>query len=589
MRTTAQSVLKSAYVMAPKRVYAPASPLSDSVRDALKEYHPLVQQLLSNRGIRTSDSARAFIEPNYDTQLHNPFLLTDMAKAVERVLHAMRENEHIVIYTDYDCDGIPGGVLLHDFFTEIGYTNFENYIPHRHEEGYGFNADSVPKFVERNAKLIITVDCGITDHPAVEKANEYGIDVIVTDHHEPSETLPPAYAVINPKRDDAYPFKGICGTAVAYKLAQAILQEGKKSGEITLKDGMEKWWLDLVGLATVADMVPLIDENRVFARYGLQVLRKSRRPGLQQLLRKAGGSQRYLTEEDIGFTIAPRINAASRMDDPEDAFHMLRTRDEVDAGARVSHLEKLNNERKGVVASMVKEAKKRMSALTELPSVIVMGNPEWRPSLVGLVANSLAEEFRRPAFLWGRDGKGIIKGSCRSDGNISIVRLMEGARDSFITFGGHHASGGFSVSHDNIHTLPEALMQAIELQGDSVFLPEFSREIDAHITLGDIDTTLVRSLEMLAPFGEGNPKPLFEIRNAIPNAVEIFGKIKNHTKLRFTTERGRFDAICFFKLPTEFSVIPEKDKPLTLLAHIERSFFMGKLETRIRIIDILDA
>ena len=323
--------------MAPKtRISQPIVP--DTVRDSLNTYAPLVQQLLFTRGIHDAESARAFTEPNYDTDLHSPFLLTDMAKAVERILRAMREGEHIVIYTDYDCDGIPGGVLLHDFFTAIGYTNFENYIPHRHEEGYGFNADSVPYFKERNAKLIITVDCGITDHPAVEKANELGIEVIVTDHHEPSETLPPAYAVINPKRDDAYPFKGICGTAVAYKLVQAILEEGKKSGQITLKDGMEKWWLDLVGLATIADMVPLTGENRVFARYGLQVLRKSQRPGLQHLLRKAGGSQRYLTEDDIGFTIAPRINASSRMDTPEDAFHMLRTRDEGEAGAHVLHL-----------------------------------------------------------------------------------------------------------------------------------------------------------------------------------------------------------------------------------------------------------
>ncbi len=570
-----------------KRMLSPV--ISDSTRLALGEYSPLIQQLLFTRGIHTTESARAFTEPNYDTDLHSPFLLTDMGKAVDRVLCALRENEHIVIYTDYDCDGIPGGVLLHDFFTAIGYTNFENYIPHRHHEGYGFNADSVLQFKERNTKLIITVDCGITDHEAVKKANELGIDVIVTDHHEPSDTLPPAYAVINPKRDGAYPFQGICGTAVAYKLVQAILEEGKKSGQITLKDGMEKWWLDLVGLATIADMVPLIDENRVFARYGLQVLRKSKRPGLQHLLRKAGGSQRHLTEDDIGFTIAPRINASSRMDTPEDAFHMLRTRDEGEAGAHVLHLEKLNNERKGVVASMVKEAKKRMSALVELPYVIVMGNPEWRPSLVGLVANSLAEEFNRPTFLWGRDGKGIIKGSCRSEGTVSIVRIMEATPSSFLTFGGHHASGGFSVSHEQIHTLPEALMSAYESLGAGLFIEGVGQNIDARITLLDINDTLLRSLDSLAPFGMGNPKPLFEIRDAVPSEVQVFGKTQNHTKLKFKTERGRFDAICFFKLPTEFSIVPEAGKPLTLLAHIERSFFMGRLETRLRIVDILDA
>lgn len=574
-------------MVAPRRTYELKPVLSDEVAEALREHNPVMQQLLANRGLHDVESVEKFLNPNYDTDLHDPFLLTDMERAVERVLRAMRENEHIVIYTDYDCDGIPGGVLLHDFFTAIGYTNFENYIPHRHDEGYGFNADSIPKFKERDAKLIITVDCGITDHDAVERANELGIDVIVTDHHEPSETLPPAYAVLNPKRDDAYPFKGICGTAVAYKLVQAILERGKESGQVTLKDGMEKWWLDLVGLATIADMVPLLDENRVFARYGLSVLRKSQRPGLQQLLRKAGGSQRYLTEDDIGFTIAPRINAASRMDDPEDAFHMLRTKDEGEAGAHVQHLEKLNNERKGVVASMVKEAKHRMHELTELPDVIVMGNPEWRPSLVGLVANSLAEEFQKPAFLWGRDGKGIIKGSCRSGGGVSIVRLMEGARDAFLTFGGHHASGGFSVSHENIHTLPDALGTALALLGDEVLVPDDGDTIDAEIHLDDIDDAFLRGLDTLAPFGMGNPKPLFKIRDAVPQSVNIFGKTQNHTKLKLKGRGGWYDAISFFKLPEEFSMTPEKGKPLILLAHVERSYFMGRLETRLRIVDIL--
>lgn len=557
------------------------------VADALKEYDELTKQLLFNRGITTEIAAKSFLNPDYDTQPHSPFLLTDMEKAVERILRAMREGKHIVIYTDYDCDGIPGGVLLHDFFTALEYTNFENYIPHRHHEGYGFNADAVPQFKERNADLIITVDCGITDHAAVEKANELGIDVIVTDHHEASETLPPAYAVINPKRDDSYPFKGICGTGVAYKLALGVLEIGRKSGQLTLKEGMEKWLLDLVGLATIADMVPLVDENRVFARYGLQVLRKSQRPGLQQLLRKAGASQRHLTEDDIGFTIAPRINAASRMDTPEDAFHMLRTRDEGEAGAYALHLEKLNNERKGVVASMTREVKKRMEEISEVPTVIVMGNPEWRPSLVGLVANSLVEEFNKPVFLWGRDGKGIIKGSCRSDGKISIVRLMEGARDSFLTFGGHHASGGFSVGHDRIHTLPETLVRAhAELDATESGI-ESGYVVDARITLDEVNDSLLRTLDRLSPYGIGNAKPLFEIYDAIPSNVTIFGKSDNHTKIKFRTNRGFVDAICFFKLPTEFTVAPQAGKSLTLLAHIERSFFMGRLETRLKIVDIL--
>ena len=560
--------------------------IPDAVSDALSTYEPLVQQLLFHRGIIDPVVAEKFLNPSYDEHLHDPFLLTDMEKAVERILRAMKDDEHIVIYTDYDCDGIPGGVLLHDFFTALGYTNFENYIPHRHDEGYGFNAESVSKFALRNAKLIITADCGITDHRAVDTANSAGIDVIVTDHHEPSGTLPSAYAVINPKRDSAYPFQGICGTTVAYKLVQAILIRGKEAGTITLKDGWEKWWLDLVGIATIADMMPLVDESRVFARYGLGVLRKSKRPGIQQLLHKAGGSQQHLTEDDIGFTIGPRINAASRMDDPEDAFHLLRTQDEGEAGMYVAHLEKLNNERKGVVASMTKEAKKRLSQLNEIPAVIVLGNPEWRPSLVGLVATALVEEFNRPSFLWGRDGKGIIKGSCRSDGTVSIVQIMEGTADAFLTFGGHHASGGFSVSHEAIHTLSESLITA---HGKLIESTELNTEmqIDARITLLHITDALMKTIDAFAPFGIANPKPLFEIIDVVPSAVVVFGKTQNHTKLKLRSTLGFIDAICFFRLPDTFTVLPEVGKPVTLLGYIEKSYFMGRHETRIRIVDIV--
>lgn len=560
--------------------------VTKEVCEMLPHLDPLTRQLLANRSIIDPSDVEKFLNPDYDAHLHDPFLLTDMAKAAERVLRAIRDDEHIVIYTDYDCDGIPGGVILHDFFTAIGFTNFENYIPHRHEEGYGFNAASIPGFHARDTRVIITVDCGIVDHEAAARAKACGIDVIITDHHEPSDTLPDAYAVVNPKRDDAYPFNGICGATVAFKLALAVLARGRESGQITLAPGMEKWWLDMVGLATIADMVPLRDENRVLARYGLTVLRKSKRPGLQQLLRKAGGSQSNLTEDDIGFTIAPRINAASRMDDPEDAFHMLRTKDEGEAGARVFHLEKLNNERKGVVAGMTKEAKKRLHALEEIPAVIVLGNPEWRPSLVGLVANALAEEFNRPAFLWGRDGKGIIKGSCRSEGVTSTLRLMESASHVFLGFGGHHASGGFSVHDDRIHELHDALNRAHELLGaERAVVPEVC--IDAELTLADVHRGLLQSLALLAPFGEGNPKPIFRFTRVTPSRVEVFGKAKDHTKLRFETAHGAIDAIAFFRLPEHFGVVPTPGEPVDLIAHVEESFFMGRRETRLRIVDIL--
>ncbi len=571
--------------MAPKRTYILAEQISFSETQS-ESTAVLARQLLVNRGIHKDEEITAFLNPDYDTHLHDPFLFTDMEKAVMRILRAIRENEHIVIYTDYDCDGIPGGVILHDLFEAIGFKNFENYIPHRHHEGYGFNARAVEEFSRRDTKLIITVDCGIVDHEAAIRAKELDTDVIITDHHEPGETLPDAYAVVNPKRDNAYPFSGICGAGVAYKLALAVLARGREQGLITLKEGMEKWWLDMVGIATVADMVPLRDENRVLARYGLEVLRKSHRPGLQHLLRAAGGSQRHLTEDDIGFTIAPRINAASRMDNPEDAFHMLRTKDEGEAGAYAAHLERLNNERRGVVAAMTKEAKRRLLAHDELPPVIVLGNPEWRPSLVGLVASSLAEEFKRPTFLWGRDGRDIIKGSCRSEGATSTLRIMETARDALLSFGGHHASGGFSVADERVHTLADALIEAHLRLGDGVVMTN-EVVIDADISLDCVNGEFLSMLDSLAPFGEGNPKPLFRFSNVTPRTIGVFGKAKNHTKLVFDTSHGVRSAIAFFKTPDKFSIVPEQGKPLSLIAHVERSYFMGRLETRFKIVDIV--
>lgn len=566
----------------------------------------LTERLLKNRGVVDAAAQTRFLEPSYDEHLHDPFLMKDMDTAVRRVLKALKEKETIAVYSDYDCDGIPGGVLFHDFLKAIGHEHFFNYIPHRHEEGYGFNEASVETLKKKDAALIITIDCGITDIAATKRANEEGIDVIVTDHHEPGKELPPALAVLDPKRkDNTYPFTGLCGSGVAFKLITALITKGREEnveGIVNLKEGWEKWWLDVVGLATIADMVPLVDENRVLARYGLEVLRKSRRPGLQHLLRAMRVNQRFITEDDIGFMIGPRINAASRMDNPEDAFHTLATTDEGEAGERARHLERLNNERKGVVAAMVKDAKKRMEKRMKnrttggsgLPPVLVVGDPSWRPSLAGLVANTLAETHRRPAFVWGRDGNDVIKGSCRSDGVTSVVLLMEEAMqhagDVLLECGGHHMSGGFSVSDTKIHKLEDALSlahEALRTRKENVGI-EDRRMVDAELSIEDIDEALVRELATLAPFGMGNDKPLFIFKNVTPKDVQLFGKGKEHTKLLFDRfERAPLEAIAFFMLPEQFTVAPQAARPLNLLAHVEHAYFMNRFQTRLRIVDVL--
>lgn len=566
--------------------YQKAKIVPKKVQTELNSYNPFLQQLLFLRNITTKEMAEAFLEPSYEGGQHDPFLMHDMDKAVVRILRALESGEKVAIFSDYDCDGIPGAVILHDFFKSVGFENFINYIPHRHYEGFGFSNEAAEKLSQDGVALVITIDCGTSDIEAIETATRLGMDVIVTDHHEPKEKLPVAIAVVNPKVGDTYPFDGLCGAGVVFKLVQALIQKGKENKQFELTEGWEKWWLDMVGIATIADMVPLVDENRIFAKYGLSVLRKSRRPGLQHLLRKQRASQRHLTEDDIGFTIGPRINAASRMDTPEDAFFMLAATDEREAGARVDHLEKLNNERKGMVASMTKEIHKRFQSIVEIPDVLVMGNPDWRPSLVGLAANKLAEEHNRPAFLWGRDGNGELKGSCRSNGSVSVISLMDATSHMFSEHGGHHMSGGFSILEDQVHTFSQALNEAYVKLGSEARI-EKELTVDAELQLDSVTDDLLSTLTSLAPFGIANHKPLFAFSHVIPRQIDLFGKGKEHTKLLFDTTGYAREAIAFFKTPESFSVAPKVGKELTLLAHVEQSFFMGRLQTRLRIVDIV--
>ncbi len=559
-------------------------------------YTPFLQTLLEKRGLKTEQEIERFLNPDYDRDVHDPFLLKDMDKAVERILLAIDKNEKVVIFSDYDADGIPGAVVLHDFFKKIGFNNFTNYIPHRHLEGFGLNHESIKEFAEQKVNLIITIDCGIADTEEAEKIKELGIDLIITDHHLPAqageplvETLPDAFAVVDPKRKDCqYPFKGLCGSGVIYKVVQGILL--KK--DFGLKKGAEKWFLDMVGIATLSDMVPLLDENRALAFYGLKVLRKSPRVGLMKLLSILKVDQNNLTEDDIGFTISPRINAASRMGNPEDAFNLFSTQDVVQAGIYAEHLDKINSERKGTVAAMAKEIKKiiekRLADGEVKRKVLVIGNPDWKPSLLGLVANSLKDDHGCPVFLWGRDGGNILKGSCRSDGSADLVALMRGVKPGILgEFGGHTMSGGFSVIQEKVHLLEDQLNKVYEvLTKESNFKLEEPAP-DMTLTINEVTLENYRQLEKLAPFGKDNPKPLFLFKNLKISEVKIFGKEKKHLELSFLNSRGRaVKAIGFFMTPFvgETELVP--GKVIDLLANFELSTFRGFNELRLRIVKV---
>lgn len=559
----------------------------------LHSHSPLTTRLLVNRGITTEEQALKFLKPNYDTDMNDPFLMHDMERAVVRIFEAIQAKQKIVVYADYDCDGIPGAVIMNDFFKKIGYENFYIYIPDRHDEGYGLNKEAIQKFIDEDVKLLFTIDLGTTDHEDIAQAQANGIDVIVSDHHLLHETLPKAFAIVNPKIG-SYPDPMLCGSGVVFKLVQGFI---KKYGEaFKINIGWEKWLLDMAGLATLSDMVPLVGENRLIARFGLQVFRKSPRPGVTQLLRLLKIDQATLVEDDLTFMVTPRLNAASRMDSPMRAFELLSERDSVKAGALATHLTNINNERKKIVAQIMKEVKHSLSE-REIGEIIVIGNPKWRIGVLGLVAGKICDEYDRPTFVWGREGGAVsrdvdgtsetapLKGSCRSNGKVNVVRLMESAKESFIDFGGHELAGGFSVSNEHVHFLEEKLCANFEtIKQDGVI---GGAQIDSILALSDVNEKTFSLIESLAPFGLGNPKPLFLFQNLTITATKQFGKEKNHLEITIVDDKKKScTAMSFFAGGDTFSKKVSVGEKIDLIATIEKSYFAGRITLRLRIVDI---
>ncbi len=573
--------------------YSVRPELNEKIKKEFASYSEILQKLLFYRNVKTAIEAEKFLYPVFEEN-HDPFLILGMEKAVKRILEAIEKKEKIIIFSDYDADGIPGAVILHDFFKKIGYENFENYIPHRVLEGFGLNVQAINEFAKDGAKLIITVDCGTANIKEAKHIKKHGIDLIIIDHHLPpivkgKEKLPEALAILNHKQNNSkYPEQILCASGMSFKLVQAFL---KKYGEkFSVKEGWEKWLLDMVAIATVSDMVPLVGENRIFAQYGLKVLRKSPRIGLQKLLSIIKVDQKNITEDDIGFMISPRINAASRMGKPEDAFNMLVEKNQIEAEKFAQHLNKINDERKGIVASMVKEIKKHWKQIDpeKKRKVLVAGNPDWKPSLLGLVASSLMDEHDGPVFLWGREEGKTLKGSCRSDGVANIVEMMRDSAEMLDEYGGHAMSGGFTVKFEKVDSLPDSLENSYKKTVGSGAKIKKELIADTVLHIDDVNDELEKHISMLAPFGMDNPKPVFVFPNIEIFEVKIFGKKKDHLKIDFKNARGRtISAIGFFKKPQDFGVKIENSGKINLLANLEKSYFLGREELRLRIVDIV--
>ncbi len=603
---------------------------------SLDALHPLTLALLRKRGI-PDEGIEDFLNPSYEKHIKDPFDIHGVPQAVERILKAIKNNEKICVYSDYDCDGIPGGVLLREFFDGIGHP-VEIYVPHRHNEGYGVHIHAIDLLKERGVTLIITVDLAITNIEEIAYAKSVGVDFIVTDHHLPItavaevrgldadhaegfndkrvtsndkrlvQIVPDAVAVINSKQDVCtYHDKMLCGCAVAWKLACAVLvklREAKtaqavRSQELGVRSldawdmvidtvsklpaGWEKWMMDLVGISTIADMVPLVKENRALAHYGLRVLRKTKRPGLLHIFNEQRMRKDYLTEDDVAFTIAPRVNAASRMGAPIQAHYMLYERDREKAENFARDLELLNTERKAGVKDIISTLSFDHDAYKN--DVIVVGDMSWGPGILGLIAQNIIDETGKPVFIWGQgDDKTQVKGSCRSLGDVHVVELMARVGHDILThWGGHEGAGGFALLVENIPKLSDALNEAVK----HVVIKEIGSQeiaIDANLTIDDVHELMYKAIEPLAPFGEGNSKPVFGFNNVTPLSMRRFGKKSEHLEIMYPTSRGgKIKAIQFFtKGETEEKAL----KPHTLLAHLEKSYFAGKTELRLRIIEI---
>ena len=527
------------------------------------EFSPLILQLLYNRGITTQEKIDEFFNPDYSSDLHNPFLLKDMEKAVERILKAIESKEKIVIYGDYDTDGVCSTAILYLTLKELGAEKIDVYIPDRDKERHGLNENSIRLLKKANTDLIITVDCGSDNIKEVDLARDLNIDVIITDHHEVKDKLPYAIAVVNPKRkDDKYPFKELAGAGVAFKLVQAISEtvynSNPKNGE-KLKN-FQKWLLDLVAIATVTDVMPIIGENRTLVKYGLGVLAQTRWVGLKELMKVAGINPkvtRYsvsgeaplsnLNTYTLGFILGPRISAASRIDHADVAFKLLITQSKEEAIELAKELNERNIKRQNLTDQIVKEIEERIESKVDKEKIVFEGDEKWPAGLVGLVASIISEKYRRPTFI-SQIKKDIIYTSARSAiDTFNIIDSIKECSDLLEKYGGHPGAAGFTIRRENLKKVRERLVNiADKILEEEDLIPKL--EIDAEVSPSEINWENYEKLEEFEPFGERNPYPKFLVRNLIVNGMNIVGNDNKHLKMTLISEDNeRVSGVHLFK------------------------------------------
>jgi len=503
---------------------------------------PTTANILVNRGIKDKDEADVFLRASLD-DLHEPYDLEGMDRVAGRIIKALRSREKILIYGDYDADGITATALLLLFFRRLG-ADIEYYIPGRQGEGYGISMNALERISRMGVGLIITVDCGISSVTEVDAANSMGMDVIITDHHEPPEELPRAYATLNPcLKGSTYPFTGLAGVGVAMKLAQGVLAglEGKEKAGPGIDASLTEY-LDLVALGTIADVVPLRGENRILVRHGLKLLKDSSRVGIRKLKDVAVVRNGKFTAGTVGFQMAPRLNASGRLGHAELGVVLLTTDDTAEAGRIAGELDELNRERQSIEYDILEDARSMLSASDiDTLQTIVLASDQWHQGVIGIVASKLVEEFYRPTVLVAMKGE-MGKGSARSIPAFHLYEGLEQCSDLLEGFGGHKFAAGLSISSRNLEKFKKRLNAIV---GRSLVREDYIPylRIDDSIDLNDLDWRLYGELEGLAPFGSGNPEPVLQASGLEVRYPKIVGR--NHVRMKLKQGERIIGAIGF--------------------------------------------
>lgn len=507
----------------------------------------LFERILTARGLTTRAARQAFLQPDYMAVKHDPFLLPDMKKAVARLKQAREQGEKIVIYGDYDIDGLSATALLLDAFGKFGFEDVDAFIPNRFVEGYGMTMGAVDKVRDMGADLIVTVDTGSLCHAEIAYAASLGIDTVVTDHHNVAETPPPSVAAVNPKfSGHTYPFRDLCGAGVAFKLVQALQTE--LDG---LPDGYEKWLLDLVALGTVCDIVTLVDENRANVYWGLEVLKKQQRPGLKALMAVAGVEPDQVNARHLGFGLGPRMNAAGRLETAQHALDMLTARDGLAALEASEKLEELNGKRRVIQDAIFEEACVQAEELAD-DRVLVVSSDGWNHGVIGIVASKLVEKYKKPVFIIGERGEEAT-GSARSFGDFSAADAVRAADDIIIKGGGHGAAAGVTLATGKIGDFRQRVNEfydSLQLTNQERYLlPRADVEID---DFSEITEELIENLAKMEPFGNGNPEPVLKIARSSVLSVRRMGADGQHVKLALRDKNGKVLQMLAFNAPEEF-------------------------------------